>query len=278
MAATKLKITDAAPLLNSVSIPRLGFGSYLSTTNQCTASCLESLKAEYRHIDTAQYYENEKEVGNAVKQSGIPRSEIFITTKVVEPKGSIEKSYESLLNSVRAIDGEDGYVDLFLIHNAAVGTGPRKELWLALERLYKEGKTKSIGVSNYGVGHIEEMKEYASVWPPHVNQLEVSSPPQFSKPKGIVVEAYCPLVRNQKAEDSTLTAIAKNHHVSGAQVLVRYSLQKDWVPLPKSDTPSRIVANADVYGFHLEKDEMDKLDALDQGKNGSICLAVSNSL
>ena len=176
MAGAKLKIADTIPLLNSVEIPRLGFGVYLSPKDRCTTSCLAALKSGYRHIDSAQFYENEREVGKAVRESGFKRSEVFITTKVLDPKGSVGDSYQSLLESVRAIDGENEVVDLFLIH-AAIGAGGRKELWLALEKLYKAGKTKSIGVSNFGVGHIEEMKGYATTWPPHVNQLEVRTDP-----------------------------------------------------------------------------------------------------
>lgn len=157
-------------LLNSVKVPRLGFGVYLSPERKCIASCLTALKTGYRHIDTAQYYENEKEVGEALRQSGIPRSDVFITTKILSPKGSVEKSYQSALESVQRIDGEEGYVDLFLIHAAV---SKNKELWLALEKLYKAGKAKSIGVSNFGIGHIRQMKEYSTVWPPHVNQIEV---------------------------------------------------------------------------------------------------------
>ena len=173
MSVTKMKITDAVRLLNNVTIPRLGFGVYLSPPERCTTSCLAALKAGYRHIDTAQFYGNEGEVGDAVRQSGLKRSEVFLTTKILDAKGSIEESYQSLLDSVRLIDGENGAVDLFLIHTASIGALARKELWLALEKLYKEGKAKSIGVSNYGIGHIEEMREYAVTWPPHVNQLEV---------------------------------------------------------------------------------------------------------
>jgi diketogulonate reductase-like aldo/keto reductase len=173
MATIELALTDVLPLKNSVNIPKLGFGVYLSPEKQCTASCLAALRIGYRHIDTAQYYGNEKEVGEAMRQSAIPRSDIFVTTKVLNAKGSVEKSFQSLLESVRAIDGENGTVDLFLVHSASIGRATRKELWLALEMLYKTGKAKSIGVSNYGIGHIEEMKEYATTWPPHVNQLEV---------------------------------------------------------------------------------------------------------
>ena len=177
MEATKLKITDTVRFLNAVNIPSLGFGVYLSPRDRCTASCKAALQTGYRHIDTAQYYGNENEVGKAVRESGLKRSEVFITTKVLDAKGSVEDSYQRLLDSVREIGGEDGVIDLFLVHSATVGAEARKELWLALEKLYKEGKAKSIGVSNYGVGHMEEMKEYATTWPPHVNQLEVRTYP-----------------------------------------------------------------------------------------------------
>lgn len=175
MAVTDFTLTSTLQLPNSVEMPRLGFGVYLSPESKCTNSCLAALKAGYRHIDTAQYYENEKEVGDAIRQCGIPRSEIFITTKILEAKGSVEESYQSLLNSVQKIDGQNGAVDLFLIHAAAGEVEKRKELWLALEKLHKAGKAKSIGVSNYGIGHIKEMKSYATIWPPHVNQLEACS-------------------------------------------------------------------------------------------------------
>jgi diketogulonate reductase-like aldo/keto reductase len=125
------------------------------------------------HIDTAQVYSNEKEVGEAVRQSGLKRSEVFITTKVMSASGSLERTYQSVLDSVKKMDGENGLVDLFLIHTASGGKAARKEMWLALEKLHEAGKARSIGVSNWGIGHIEEMKEYAKVWPPHVNQIEV---------------------------------------------------------------------------------------------------------
>jgi diketogulonate reductase-like aldo/keto reductase len=171
----KLAITDLLPLPNcSTKIPRLGFGVYQSSTSQCVQSCLNALKSGYRHIDTAQFYANEAEVGRAVKESGIKRSDVFLTTKILSAAGSVQKSYEKCLASVEKVDvAEDGYVDMFLIHSPNSGKEKRKEMWLALERLYDEGKVRSIGVSNYGVGHIEEMRSYAKVWPPHVNQIEV---------------------------------------------------------------------------------------------------------
>lgn len=173
--SAQLAITDLLPLPKcSTGIPRLGFGVYQSSPSQCVQSCLHALRAGYRHIDTAQFYANEAEVGRAVRDSGIKRSDVFLTTKILSAAGSVQKSYERCLASVEKIDpGKDGYVDLFLIHSPNCGMEKRKEMWLALERLYDEGKVRSIGVSNFGIGHIEEMKDYAKVWPPHVNQIEV---------------------------------------------------------------------------------------------------------
>lgn len=169
-------ITDLLPLPNSnVRIPRLGFGVYRSPTNQCVKSCLKALDVGYRHIDTAQFYANEAEVGEALRTSGVPRDQVFVTSKILSPAGSPEATYDKLLASVEKIGGPGGYVDLFLIHSSSSGPAGRKQLWQALEKLHAEGKARSIGVSNYGVQHIEEMRPYAKVWPPQVNQIEVCS-------------------------------------------------------------------------------------------------------
>ena len=174
MSPSKLAITDVLPLHNStVKIPRLGFGIYQSPTTVCMQSCLTALKASYRHIDSAQIYRNESEMGEATRQSGIPRKEVFLTTKIMTVGGSPEATYKKCLDSVKKIDGEDGYVDLFLIHSPSGGASAVKEMWQALEKLEEEGRAKSIGTSNFGVGHIEEMKPWARVWPPQVNQIEV---------------------------------------------------------------------------------------------------------
>ncbi|KAI9783189.1 MAG: hypothetical protein M1835_003859 [Candelina submexicana] len=283
--ATKLALTDLLPLPNTTTkIPRLGFGVYQSPPSVCLNSCLSALKAGYRHIDTAQFYANEKEVGQAISQSGLARREIFVTTKILSAGGSPEATYKKVVESVRKIggEGEDSYVDLFLIHSPSGGSAARKEMWQALERLVDEGKARSIGVSNFGVGHIEEMKGYAKIWPPHVNQIELHPWCQqrvidaYCQKNSIVVESYSPLVRNNKAHDPTLKSLASKYDKSAAQILIRYALQKNWVPLPKSDTPERIVANADVYGFELAKEDMQTLDDLDEGEMGAIVQAVKN--
>ncbi|KAL4784648.1 NADP-dependent oxidoreductase domain-containing protein [Aspergillus varians] len=276
-------ITDLLPLPNSsVKIPRFGFGVYRSPATQCKKSSTKALQAGYRHIDTAQFYANEAEVGEAIQESGLPRSEIFVTTKILAPAGSPEATYQKIVDSVDRIGGKDGYVDLFLIHSSSSGSSGRKELWQALEKLLEEGRTKSIGVSNFGVKHIEELKSYAKVWPPHVNQIELHPWCQqrvinaYCKKHGIIVEAYAPIARNYKANDPTLVELAKKYNKSTQQVLIRYALQKGWVPLPKTDNPERIVSNANVFDFNIADEDIYVLDELDQGSAGAIVEAVVN--
>ena len=281
----KLTLKSTLPLPHTSSrIPQLGFGVYLSPVTQCVTSCLTALKAGYRQIDTAQFYANEREVGLALRQCGLPRDEVFVTTKIPSAAGSVLKSYEKCVRSVELIagDAEGRYVDCFLIHSPNSGREKRKEMWLALERLKEEGRARCIGVSNYGIGQIEEMKDYATTWPPSVNQIELHPWLQqreivdYCHQNGIVVQAYSPLVRNYKAHDPALVGVAERIGKTTAQVLIRYCLQKGWVPLPKSDNPDRIKANADVYDFEIGADDMATLDGLDQGDQGAIVQAVRN--
>ncbi|KAI4755719.1 aldo-keto reductase [Aureobasidium sp. EXF-3400] len=280
--SSQFTLQTTLPLPNSsVKIPALGFGVYQSHGPTCKTSCLTALEAGYRHIDSAQYYANEQLVGDAVKESNVDRKDVFITTKILFAGKDEEETYQSLVESVNKID-QGGYVDLFLIHSPSSGPEGRKLMWTALERLHKEGKAKAIGVSNFGKGQIEELKSFAQVYPPHVNQIELHPWNQqrvaveFCQANNIVVEAYCPLVRNQKADDPTLKSLSEKYKKSTGQVLIRYCLQKGWVPLPKSDTPSRIKENADIYDFEISKEDMSKLDDLDQGAAGAIVQAVDN--
>jgi len=305
MSSQSLSIDSRLPLPTSThQIPQIGFGVYQSPPEVCVASCKKALEAGYRHIDTAQYYENEAEVGRALQESNLPREEVYITTKILFAGDDAESTYAKLVASVEKLAGKDGYVDLFLIHSPNFGAGARKLMWQALEKLKSEGKTRDIGVSNYGIGHMKEIASIsASEKVPAVNQIEVpisyaSSPVsslpntqpcqlhpwcqqrdvvQYCRDNNIVVEAYCPMVRNQKATDTTLVSIAEKHGVEPNQVLLRWSLQKGFVPLPKSDAPSRILSNADLYGFALDADDMKRLDGLDQGHEGAIVQAVSNA-
>ncbi|KAF2206034.1 aldo-keto reductase [Delitschia confertaspora ATCC 74209] len=280
-------ISEALPLLNSPHrIPPLGFGVYQSHGSKCVASCLKAFSTGYRLVDTAQYYGNEAQVGHAVRESGLARSDIFITSKILSPGEDVDATYARIEASVRKLDSrkEGGYVDLFLIHSPNGGSASRKLMWLALERAKSLGKVHDIGVSNYGIGHIEEMREYATTWPPVVNQIELHPWCQqretvaFCTAHNIVIEAYCPLVRNQKAGDATLVGIAAAKGKSPGQVLLRWSLQKGWVPLPKSDSPVRIEENADIFSFKLSREEMAALDGLDRGRSGAIVQAVTNEI
>ncbi|TPX09769.1 uncharacterized protein E0L32_008960 [Thyridium curvatum] len=272
MTTAKFALEDTVPLPNSeVRMPRLGFGVYQIRGDACLQSCLAALRAGYRHIDSAQLYRNEAEVREAIRRFGLDRSQVFVTSKIRFPESTPDKTYRFCLKSVRRLGGEaeDAYVDLFLVHIPYRGFEERKVMWQALERLLEEKKARAIGVSNYSVEHIEEMKAYAKVWPPHVNQILLHPWNQqrevdvYCKKHGIVVQAFSPLVRAEKLDDPTLKVVAERYGKTPAQVLIRYSLQKGWVPLPKSAKEARIKENADVYDFEISSGDMDLLDSLD---------------
>lgn len=279
---------------SNTSIPHLGFGVYKLRGDSCINACLEALAAGYRHIDSAELYRNSHLVRDAVLRSNLRREDIFLTTKVGSPKARRGKAstngssvsavgdgedavYRNAKDGVAHIagDDEDSYVDLLLIHVPGPSREHRRKLWAALERLRAEGKARSIGVSNFHVNHLEEMREYATVWPPSVNQIELHPWCQqcdlvsYCNTNGIVVQAYSPLATGARLDDATLGAIASKHGKTPAQVLVRYALQKNWVPLPKSAQAGRIRENADVYEFALEEVDMIALDELDEGAKGA---------
>nr|XP_036584851.1 putative aldo/keto reductase [Colletotrichum truncatum]KAF6794501.1 putative aldo/keto reductase [Colletotrichum truncatum] len=306
----------------SVAVPRIGLGVYQLRGEECTSACLAALEAGYRHFDTAQLYGNEAEVGRAVRdylaQANLERQDIHVTTKIGRYSGDAGKTYRSALRSVERIAGVDGFVDLFLVHRPVE---KRKEMWLALERLLEEGRTRAIGVSNFRIEHLEEMKGYARVWPPVVNQIEIHPWCQqrelveYCRRHGIVVQAYSPLARGHKMSDpvlarvvervrrrvpfsiqggaggggveevglgsvevvgktekrsATATAATTTVPVTVAQVLVRWCLQKGYIPLPKSGNPERIGENINVFMFELDSEEMELLDGLDMGAQGAL--------
>ncbi|WWC89623.1 uncharacterized protein L201_004548 [Kwoniella dendrophila CBS 6074] len=268
--STKTIRADQTILLNNgEKIPQLGFGVYQSPPEVTTKTVTSALEAGYKHIDSAYWYFNEKEVGEAV---GEKRDSIFLTTKL----GQAEKIEEHLYDSVSKIDPrENGYVNLFLIHSPSAGPEKRKEQWAALENLVKQGKAKTIGVSNYGVKHLEQMEDYAKI-KPAVNQIELHpwcqqpSIVSYCQARNIALEAYSPLVQGTKASDPTLSKVAEETGKSWAQVLIRWSLQRGFIPLPKSDTKERIIANRDVFDFELSDAQMEALNGLD--KDEHVCL------
>ncbi|KAK1579378.1 aldo/keto reductase [Colletotrichum navitas] len=273
MPHADMSISSTVSLRNTESrMPILGYGVYQISEADCTRACLHALSAGYRHIDIAQLYKNEEAVGAALQQSGLLREEIFVTTKIRYPLGK-GKSYERALQSVHRIDPRpEGYVDLFLIHSPHVlKPKDRRELWTALEKLYENGRARAIGVSNYAPEHLEEMRSYATIWPPAVNQILLHPWTQqretvdYCREHGIVLQAFSPLARGTGLQDPTVAEIAVRVGKSVAQVLIRYSLQKGWVPLPKSEKEERIKQNADVFDFNLSESDMALLNSLDRG-------------
>lgn len=245
-------------------MPLLGLGVYQIPSGQPTVQAvLWALEAGYRHIDTASFYGNEADVGVAIRASGIPRSEIFVTTKLWPTDYfRAEAACQSSLSKL----GLD-YLDLYLLHwPSPIG---KKQAWSSLEKLHRDGTCRAIGVSNFTIAQIDALSKSSTVVPA-VNQVEFS-PFRFQKTllddcqsRGIQLEAYSPLTRGKRLLDPRITAIAESHGKSNAQVLIRWSLQHGLVVIPKSSSQKRIVENANVFDFVLSNTDMANLDALDE--------------
>ncbi|OBZ66561.1 Glyoxal reductase [Grifola frondosa] len=265
-----LSLKSTIRMSSGYDVPVLGLGVYQN--EDCIPACIAALKHGYRHIDTARMYLNEAQVGQAVKESGIPREEIFVTSKIYHP----EHGYESTLAAVQDSLDKFGfdYLDLYLIHSPLSGKEKRLETWRALVDAKKAGKIRTIGVSNYSPRHIEEIRE-AGYEMPAVNQVELhpfcQQKPivEYCKRNGIIVQAYTPLVRG-KLDNPVLLEIAETYKKTPAQVAIRWSLQHGLIPLPKSAQPARVVSNAEVFDFAIDAVDMAKLDALDQGETGAV--------
>ncbi|KAK9894503.1 Aldo/keto reductase [Cystobasidium minutum MCA 4210] len=266
------KATDTRELAPGVRMPIIGFGVWDSPKGVCEKSCAEAIKVGYRHFDSAMYYDNEDEVGDAIKNSGIDRSEFFVTTKVLGPPESLdpEETYQSLVKAVEKF-GLD-YVDLFLVHTPKMtgGAKGRKVVWQALEKLVEAKKTRTIGVSNYGKDHLKELYEYCKI-KPVCNQIEIhpwcqpESHIKASTDAGLPLVAFCPIVRGQKNDDATVQKLAKKYNKDAGQILLRWSVQHGYIPLIKSDTPSRIKSNYDIFDFEFSKEDLAELDAKTTG-------------
>ena len=261
-----LSLDTTVLLHGDVAIPQLGFGVFkVDEGNEVEAAIAEAFDVGYRHIDTATIYRNEEGVGRAIAASGIPRSQLFITTKL----WNSDQGYESAL---AAIDANLtrlglGYVDLYLVH------WPKpehtQETWRAMEEIQASGKARAIGVSNFLPDHLDQLLEHATV-PPSINQIEfhphLQSPDLVDYCLGhdIVIEAWSPLKAGHIIDDDELAAIAVAHGVTVAQVVLRWVLQRGIVAIPKSVTPSRIASNADLYGFELSDSEVARINAMER--------------
>ncbi len=260
-----------AKLNNGVTIPLLGLGTFRAQEKEAYNAVLHALKNGYRHIDTAAVYGNEEEVGQAIKDSGIPREELFITTKLANPDQGYLSTKKALRKSLERL-GLD-YVDLYLIH------WPKSyeltaDSYQAMEELYLDGYTRSIGVSNFNFHHLEHLFETAEIIP-QVNQVEShiylqnKKLQEFCMKNGIYLEAYAPLASHEISkllENEKMQAIAKAHGKSVAQVALRYQLERDIIVIPKSVTPKRIDENLDVFDFELTDEEFETISNLDRGR------------
>lgn len=244
-------------------IPQLGFGVWKAGAGECYKAVRAALDAGYRHIDTARIYGNEEDVGRAIRESGLPRSEIYVTTKLWNTdQARAETAFAGSLERL----GLD-YIDLYLIHFPV--TKSRAAAWQALEQIHASGKARSIGVSNYMPKHLDELLATAKV-KPVVNQIELhpwlsqTELKTYCESRGIRIEAYSPLAHGQKVEDVSLKPLAERYGKSVAQILLRWSIQKGNVVLVKSVSPSRIAENFAIFDFEIAAQDMATLDSMNE--------------
>jgi diketogulonate reductase-like aldo/keto reductase len=259
----KLTLETRLELNDGHLVPQLGLGVWLIREGPAAeAAVVAALEAGYRHIDTAWFYGNEQSVGAAIRASGIPRENVFVTTKLwnsehQDPERSLDKSLGKL--------GFD-YVDLYLIHYPVP---ERRRSWRVLEALRRKGKARSIGVSNFTIRHLTELLAESETVPA-VNQVELHpylyqrELIDFCAAKRIAVEAYSPLTHGQRLKDRKLVAVANRYSKSPAQVLIRWALQHDMIVIPKSVDRNRIFENADVFDFEITPEGMRLLDSFNE--------------
>jgi diketogulonate reductase-like aldo/keto reductase len=266
MRSENLTIDSQLALNDGHSIPALGLGVYQSPAGQVThQSVLDALSVGYRHIDTAAIYGNESDVGQAILDSGIARSEVFVTTKLWNQQQGYESALRALERSLQLLKME--YVDLYLVHWPV--PGKRYESWRALEKLKADGRARSIGVSNFTVHHLQDLLSRSKTVPA-VNQVEFSpflfqqDLLAFCTETRIQLEAYSPLARGRRLRNSTLVEIAKRHQKSPAQIMLRWALELGLVVIPKSVRPERIRENANVFDFKLSPTDHERMAELNE--------------
>lgn len=260
-------------LLNNIEIPMLGYGTYKTAADEEGLQMIkDAIKAGYRHIDTAQGYKNEHLVGQAIRESGIPRNQFFVTTKVWNDNQGYDKTKESIEESLNKLNID--YIDLLLIH-WPIPQGKNdewkklnQETWKAMEEYYDAGLIKAIGVSNFLEHHLNNLLESARIMP-MVNQLEIhpyyqqQSTVKFCQDKGIIVESWGPLMRGKAFKDPKLIELAQRNNISVAQLCIRYCLDRNIVTLQKSSKFERMIDNARVFGYHLDEYTMNEIAKLD---------------
>ncbi len=258
---------------NNVKIPQIGFGTWQIPDGEVAYDSVKfALDAGYRHIDTAEAYGNEASVGKAIAESGIKREDIFLTTKIHNKEHGYEKTVKAFKKSLELLQTD--YVDLLLIHwpNPLASRdnweADNAGTWKAMEEFYEKGMVRSIGISNFREHHIEALLKTAKIIP-HVNQIRLYAGEQqeelvtYCKAKGMALEAYSPLGTGGLLSSEIVNTIAQEVGKSAAQVCLRYDVQKGYIILPKSVTPSSIKQNLEIFDFELSDAQMGKLDAME---------------
>lgn len=267
-----LNLKSTYKLSNGVEIPMVGFGTWQTPNGETAISSVEeALKVGYRHIDTAAVYGNEESVGIAIKNSGIDRKEIFVTSKVWNSNQGYETTLKAFEESLKKLQLD--YLDLYLIHwpvpkifketweETSIGT------WKAIEELYKAGKIRSIGVSNFKPHHIKNLIDNCEIVP-MVNQIQLSpgidqkETIEYCKENNILVEAYSPLSTGKIFNVKEIINMAAKYNKSVSQIALRWSIQNGYLPLPKSVTPSRIKENSEIFDFEISKEDMEFINNL----------------
>ncbi|MFH9613596.1 aldo/keto reductase [Streptomyces pratensis] len=262
-----MSAVPAITLNNGVKIPQLGFGTFQIPPEDTRETTLAALETGYRHIDTAQMYGNEKEVGQAVLESGLDRADVFVTSKLDNDAHAYEDALQAFERTMERVRLD--YLDLFLIHWPLPDKGDFVKTWKALEEIYRSGRVKAIGVSNFQPHHLRRLLE-GSVVVPAVNQIEVhpyltqDSVRSFGAEHGIATEAWSPIAQGKVLDDPTLVRIAERVGRTTAQVTLRWHLQRGDIVFPKSVTLRRIQQNFDLFDFELTEGDNGEINALNR--------------
>lgn len=277
-------LNETYTLANGVTIPKLGFGTWMIENERAAEKVRQAIQVGYRHIDTAQAYGNEEGVGEGVRSSGVDRKDLFVTTKLAAEIKNYEEAIQAIDESLNKLAIE--YIDLMIIHSPKPWAvfqeddhffEGNKEAWRALEEAYEQGKIRAIGVSNFEVIDLENLLKNSRI-KPMVNQIlaHIGHTPfdviDYSKKNDVLVEAYSPIAHGEMLQNETITGIADKYHVSIPQLAIRYCLQLELLPLPKTQNVAHMKNNADV-DFVIEEEDMTILKALNQfnyGENSEI--------